>query len=72
MKRRWLAAFAVAFVLSVSAEFLLPGSEGHNGFWWSHIWGFFALFGFVCCVVIVVTSKLVGHYWLQRREDYYE
>lgn len=33
--------------------------------------GFYAFFGFVSCVVIIVVSKLLG-YVLKRREDYYD
>lgn len=33
--------------------------------------GFYALFGFVSCVVIIVVSKLLG-FVLKRKEDYYD
>ncbi len=72
MKRSWLVIFAVALILSIAVGFLLPVGEGDNGFWWSHIRGFFALFGFLGCVAIVAVAKLIGHYWLQRKEDYYD
>lgn len=72
VKRIWLVIFAVALALSLVIGFLLPVGEGDNGFWWSHLRWFFALFGFVGCVAIVATAKLIGHCWLQRREDHYE
>ena len=72
MRRSWLVILAVALVLSVVFEFVLPIAKGHEGFWWSPIPGFFALFGFIGCVAIVAVAKLVGHYWLQRKEDYYD
>jgi hypothetical protein len=34
--------------------------------------GFYALYGFVSCIVIVVVSKWLGKHWLQRAEGYYE
>lgn len=63
---------AAVLALSFLVDFLLPSGPGHVDFPWSHIVGFFALFGFIACVVIVVISKLLGHYWLQRKEDYYD
>jgi len=72
MKRIWLVILAAVLILSVVVSFLLPVEEGHNGFWWSHIRSFFALFGFIGCVIIVVIAKLISHYWLERKEDYYD
>jgi uncharacterized membrane protein len=72
VKRIWLLAFIVALALSFGADFLLRSGQAHGDFSWSHILGFFALFGFVACVIIVAISKLLGHYWLQRKEDYYD
>ena len=72
MKRIWIAVFLALLALSFVVDFLLSGGEGHGEFPWSHILGFFALFGFIGCVAIVVISKLIGHYWLQRKEGYYD
>ncbi len=72
MKRIWLVVFTAALALSFVVDFLFYSGQAHDNFLWSHILGFFALFGFVACVVIVVISKLLGHYWLQRKEDYYD
>ena len=33
--------------------------------------GFWTLFGFLGCVVLVVVSKSYGHFWVSKREDYY-
>ncbi|PLX81005.1 MAG: hypothetical protein C0616_05955 [Desulfuromonas sp.] len=33
--------------------------------------GFYAVFGFVSCVVIILVSKLVG-FGLKQKEDYYD
>ena len=71
MKRIWVV-FIVALILSVLADFLLQSGEGHVGFPWSRVLGFFAVFGFISCVAIVVISKFLGHHWLQRDEDYYD
>jgi di/tricarboxylate transporter len=61
-----------ALALSVGGDFLLSLREAHPEFWWHHIWGFFALLGFAACILLVLLAKLLGHYWLQRKEDYYE
>ena len=34
--------------------------------------GFWAVFGFVACVVIIIASKWFGHAGIMVREDYYE
>ena len=36
-----------------------------------HFPGFWAVFGFVGCVVIIILSKAFGHAGVMQREDYY-
>lgn len=43
----------------------------HHIFFWEDIPGFSAVYGFISCVLIVVISKALGHYWLERSEGYY-
>lgn len=69
MKHILLIALIV-LVLTVLVE--LPFYDGHGDFAWSKILGFFALFGLIGCVAIILISKWLGHYWLQRKEDYYD
>jgi hypothetical protein len=64
--------FIVALACSLGVDLWLRNGQEHGAFLWSNLPGFFAVFGFVACVVIVAISKLIGHYWLQRKEDYYE
>jgi hypothetical protein len=33
---------------------------------------FSALYGFIGCIVIIIGSKALGRFWLQKDEDYYE
>lgn len=69
MKRLgWIVAAAL-LAGSVVADFLVP-KEGPAS-WWSHR-GFFAWFGLAGCVAIVLLSKLLGRWGLQRGEDYYD
>jgi len=41
-------------------------------FFWETLPFFSALYGFVGCILIVIGSKALGHWWLQKKEDYYE
>ncbi|RLG34378.1 hypothetical protein DRN97_02615 [Methanosarcinales archaeon] len=44
----------------------------HFIFLWDRMPAFHSLFGFIGCVLIIVVSKALGHYWLMKEEDYYE
>ena len=57
-------------VLLVAADFIIPRHEIH--FFGDKIPGFWSLFGFISCVLIIVVSKWLGHHWLVRDEDYYD
>ncbi|MFZ5761860.1 MAG: hypothetical protein ACOY8P_02905 [Thermodesulfobacteriota bacterium] len=37
-----------------------------------HYPGFWSLFGFVACVLIIFVSKWYGHLGIMTREDYYD
>jgi hypothetical protein len=37
-----------------------------------HVPGFWSIFGFIACVLIVVVSKWYGHAGIMKREDYYD
>jgi len=67
----WIALALAAMALSIWGDLVARAGE-YGKDWWYPVPGFFALLGFVGTVVIVVMSKWLGHYWLQRRPDYYE
>ena len=48
--------------------------DKHHAHTWAekHIPGFWALFGFVACVLIIIVSKWYGHLGIMTREDYYD
>lgn len=69
MKRLWLLIFVVVLALAVLGDWLFVRSHAES--WWQGIPGFFAIFGLVFCIVIVLASKFLGHLWLQKKEDYY-
>lgn len=72
MKLRALFIVLLAYCISVLADFLLLGGKGEGHVWWSRFYGFFALFGFLGCIAVILFSKVLGGLWLQREEDYYE
>ena len=63
----WIAII-VAMVLSIVAEFFVH----HHDAPWYMIKGFYAVFGFVSCVLIIVVSKAIGHWFLDQTETYYD
>lgn len=68
-RRRWLLG---ATLLAVFAADFFVARE-HTDFFWDHIFGWSAVFGFVSCVAIIFVSKALGHKGrLMRREDYYD
>ena len=37
-----------------------------------HLPGFWSVFGFVACTLIIILSKWFGHAGIMQREDYYD
>jgi hypothetical protein len=65
--------FYGVLVLSVLGGFLVHFYlDPHLFFSWQSLPIFPALYGFVGCVIIILGSKALGHFWLIRKEDYYE
>ena len=71
MKRVWILVCIIVLIVSVLLDLFLA-EHGHVDFPWLHIPAFFSMFGFLGCLLLIGFSKLIGHYWLQRREDYYD
>lgn len=48
--------------------------DKHHAHTWveHHIPGFWSVFGFVACVLIIIVSKWYGHLGIMTREDYYD
>ena len=72
MKRSWFAVSVSTLVIFILLDILLVSGHVHVVFPWSHIAGFFSLFGLIGCLVIIGFAKLIGHYWLQREENHYD
>lgn len=60
----------IILAASVLAEFFVPAHGAQH--LWDKIPGFYALFGFVTCVAMIIISKLLGQYCLKKSEDYYD
>jgi len=67
---RW-ALLAVATIVSLWGGFAAPPDPAHDA-WWARIPVFFAIFGFLGCVLIIFFAKSLGKHLLQKPEDYYD
>ena len=66
--RRVLWALLATCGFLLIADFIFHRHVVHP---WEALWGFYALFGFVACVVLVLVAKGMRRY-LMRKEDYYD
>lgn len=67
--RRLRLGFYAVLVLLVLPDFFI---HKHTLFSSVEAWpGFYAMFGFIACVAIILISKVLG-FVLKRREDYYD
>ena len=65
MKRIAYAALILIFAI----DFIIPRHEAH--FIGDRIPGFWSLFGFVACILIIIISKWIGHLGIMQDENYY-
>ena len=56
-------------ILIVVIDFFIPRHEIH--FIGDKIPGFWSLFGFVACILIILISKWIGRLGIMQEEDYY-
>lgn len=67
--RRLRLGFYAVLVLLVLPDFFI---HKHTLFSSVEAWpGFYAMFGFIACVAIILISKVLG-FVLKRQEDYYD
>jgi hypothetical protein len=67
---RW-TLLGIAAAVSLAVGFALPHDPAHDA-WWDRIPAFFALYGFIGCLLIIVFAKSLGKLFLRKREDYYD
>ena len=65
---RVLKVFYAICILLALADFVF---HRHTGFDWEKIPAFYALYGFVACVLLVLIAKKMRNV-LMRKEDYYD
>jgi hypothetical protein len=61
----------ITAAVSLLGEFALPHDPAHDA-WWNRIPVFFALYGFIGCVVIIFFAKWLGKLFLRKGDDYYD
>ena len=60
----------VILILIVIIDFFIPRHEIH--FFGDGIPGFWSLFGFVACILIILISKWIGYLGIMQDENYYD
>ncbi|MEX0798507.1 MAG: hypothetical protein WD025_03635 [Bacteriovoracaceae bacterium] len=65
-RKIWIAIIAVATVILIALQYLAL-NEDHDH-WYDKIPGFWSLFGFIGCWLIVVASKKLGKLFIQTEE----
>ncbi len=68
---RWLVRGCVAF-MALDLLFLLRGVDKHAHYAWENGVWFYAVYGFVSCVLLVLISKHLLRPAVKRDEDYYD
>ncbi len=69
MKKYCYIFMGLLLIIDVVYRFV---GHPHIHFWGDKIPGFYALYGFIACYLILVVSKWIGQVWLLRSEDYYD
>ncbi len=66
--RRFMAFFFASLVVLLVVDFFIAK---HGYFGWEDVPDFFAAYGFVSCVLLVLAAKVL-RIIVKRREDYYD
>ena len=59
----------IVLILVFIVDFFIPRLEIH--FIGDKIPGFWSLFGFIACILIILISKWIGHLGIMQDENYY-
>ena len=62
--------FGVLALLIVVDGLMVSKAHVHTGV--EHLPGFWSVFGFIGCVLIIILAKWFGHAGIMTREDYYD
>lgn len=66
--RRLILTLYALCGLTLALDFVIHRHVDHP---WEVVWGFYCLYGFVACVLLVLVAKELRKV-LMRREDYYD
>ncbi len=66
---RFLWSFYTSLILLIIIDFFIPK---HPYFAYESFPSFYATFGFVACVLLVLAAKFILRPIVKRREDYYD
>lgn len=70
MKKIYWIILGIMFLITLGFEFtLLADYDSH---WWNAIPAFYAIFGFVSCVVIIYVAKFIAKNIVNRDINYYD
>ena len=64
--------FACAIFVAVDIVFAVTEFDKHPYFKWEKWPGFYAIYGFVACVLLVLIAKHILRPLVMRSEDYYD
>ena len=70
LKRVIQVCFVILSLVVMFDALFLDKDKAHTAA--EHLPGFWAVFGFVSCVVIIFVSKWFGKLGITRQEDYYD
>jgi hypothetical protein len=59
----------IVLILVFIVDFFIPRYEIH--FIGDKVPGFWSLFGFIACILIILISKWIGHLGIMQDENYY-
>ena len=59
----------IVLILVFIVDFFIPRHEIH--FIGDKVPGFWSLFGFIACILIILISKWIGHLGIMQDENYY-
>jgi hypothetical protein len=66
--RAWQKIFlALVLVLTLLAQL-----KAHAHYWWEEVPAFFAIFGFLGCLLIIFGAKYLGKFLVSKDPDYYK
>jgi hypothetical protein len=67
----WMWILLIGLMLAAMfGEIILPHSS--TTAWWSGVYFFWAIFGFVGCIVLIYFAKYIFKAIVQRKESYYD